>query len=72
MSKGQRVPGELKMTIGMKKFIKNKVPLPTWKQRLTQIFRPGSGKAFEAKRDLLKGSKEDDESYMDLIVEALQ
>tara|TARA_B100000575_G_scaffold70484_1_gene54747 strand:+ start:5695 stop:7734 length:2040 start_codon:yes stop_codon:yes gene_type:complete len=71
MSKGQRVPGELKMTIGMKKFIKNKVPLPTWKQRLMQIFRPGSGKAFEAKRDLLKGSKKDDESYMDLIVEAL-
>lgn len=71
MSKGQRVPGELKMTIGMKKFIKNKVPLPTWKQRLTQIFRPGSGKAFEAKRDLLKGDKKDDESYMDLIVEAL-
>ena len=71
MSKGQRVPGELKMTIGMKKFIKNKVPLPTWKQRLTQIFRPGSGKAYEAKKDLLKGSKKDDESYMDLIVEAL-
>ena len=56
MSKGQRVPGELKMTIGMKKFIKNKVPLPTWKQRLTQIFRPGSGKAYEA-RDLLKEAR---------------
>ena len=71
---GRRGRG-LKLSAKQRKLIGNRVTVPSFRQRLLNIFRPSAtspSKSFQAKSDLVKGDKEDNESYMELVIEALQ
>ena len=71
--KGHRGKG-LKLSTKQRKFIGNRVTVPSFRQRLFNIFKPGGGsvdKAAKAKFKLINDRKEEGEAYIDLVVEAL-
>ena len=65
----------LKLSRKQGKLISHRVGVPSWRTMFTKILRPGRvslDESFQAKVDLVRGAKKDDEQYIELILDAIK